>query len=113
MNRIREIRKSRNLSMKELGKRVGVTEAAISNYELGKRDVGYEMYLKLAEALDSSVEELAGRSIRKGETIPGLVKEPILKWTAADVRLIEWFRSLPPEKQKAILIAQDAPEDLV
>lgn len=30
-----------------------------------------------------------------------------------DGRLLTWFRSLPPEKQKAILIAQDAPEDLV
>ena len=30
-----------------------------------------------------------------------------------DLRLIEWFRSLPQEKQKAILVAQDAPEGLV
>lgn len=30
-----------------------------------------------------------------------------------DVRLIEWFRSLPPEKQKAILISQDAPKELI
>lgn len=29
-----------------------------------------------------------------------------------DARLIAWFRSLPPEKQRAILISQDAPEDL-
>ena len=29
-----------------------------------------------------------------------------------DIRFIRWFRSLPPEKQKAILISQDAPEDL-
>ena len=30
-----------------------------------------------------------------------------------DKRLLEWFRSLPEEKQKAILISQDAPEDLL
>lgn len=29
-----------------------------------------------------------------------------------DKRLLEWFRSLSPEKQRAILIAQDAPEDV-
>jgi len=29
-----------------------------------------------------------------------------------DIRLLKWFRSLPPEKQKAILISQDAPEGL-
>ena len=30
----------------------------------------------------------------------------------SDLRLIEWFRSLPTEKQKAILASQDAPEGL-
>ena len=30
-----------------------------------------------------------------------------------DQRLIDWFRSLPEEKQKAILISQDGPEDVV
>ena len=47
------------------------------------------------------------------EHIPGLVKEPLSKWTDADMRLLMWFRSLPPEKQRAILIAQDAPEDVI
>ena len=28
-----------------------------------------------------------------------------------DQRLVDWFRSLPPEKQQAILIAQDGPID--
>lgn len=28
-----------------------------------------------------------------------------------DIRLVKWFRSLPPEKQKAILVAQDGPTD--
>lgn len=29
-----------------------------------------------------------------------------------DTRLIRWFRSLPPEKQRAILLLQGAPEDI-
>lgn len=29
-----------------------------------------------------------------------------------DKRLIAWFRSLPLEKQKALLISQDGPEEL-
>ena len=32
--------------------------------------------------------------------------------SSKDLRLIEWFRSLPPEKQKAILSLGDGPEDL-
>lgn len=30
-----------------------------------------------------------------------------------DIRLIEWFRSLPEEKQRAILVSQDAPKELL
>lgn len=32
--------------------------------------------------------------------------------TEKDIRLVEWFRSLPEEKQKAILSLGGAPEDL-
>lgn len=30
-----------------------------------------------------------------------------------DRKFLNWFRSLPPKRQKAILISQDAPEDLL
>lgn len=30
-----------------------------------------------------------------------------------DIRLLNWFRSLPVEKQRAILVSQDAPEDVL
>lgn len=46
-----------------------------------------------------------------------LTEEPVTElgdgYDDKDRRLIDWFRSLPPEKQKAILTAQDAPEGLV
>lgn len=62
---LRQIRKSRNLTMKELGKKVGVSEAAIGYYETEKRMMNYEMLLKLAEALDCSVKDII-----EGEKIP-------------------------------------------
>ncbi len=55
---IREIRKAKGMTMKQLGKIVGVTESAIGQYEKGKRKPDYEMLLKISEALDSSVDEL-------------------------------------------------------
>ena len=58
MNHLREIRKSRGLTMKQLGKMVGVTEAAIGNYETGKREISYEMLLKLGEALGCEVTDI-------------------------------------------------------
>ena len=44
--------------MKELGKKIGVTESAVQQYEVGKRKPDYEMLLKLSEALDCTVLDL-------------------------------------------------------
>ena len=60
MLKLREIRKQQGMTMKQLGERVGVTESAIGLYENGQRKPDYEMLLKLAEVLDSSVPELTG-----------------------------------------------------
>lgn len=113
MNRLREIRKSRGLTMKELGALVDVSEAAIGYYETGKRSMNYEMLLKLSEALGCSVSDIVEVKKEPATESDGLVQEPLLKWADKDVRLLKWFRSLPPEKQRAILISQDAPEGLL
>ena len=65
MIHLRQIRKSRNMTMKELGKKVGVSEATIGYYETEKRMINYEMLLKLAEALDCSIIDII-----EGEKIP-------------------------------------------
>lgn len=57
---LREIRKSRGLTMKQLGDMVGVTESAIGLWETGKREPKNEMLLKLGEALDCSVLDIIG-----------------------------------------------------
>lgn len=61
MERLREARKKKHLTMKQLGAMVGVTEAAISHYELGKRQPDYDLAAKLSECLDVTVDYLLGR----------------------------------------------------
>ena len=41
MNRIRQARQAIGITMRQLGQKVGCSEAAISNYELGKREPDY------------------------------------------------------------------------
>lgn len=60
MIKIRDYRMRMGLTMKELGKRVGVSESAVGNWENGKRKPSYEYLLKIAEELDCSVAELLG-----------------------------------------------------
>lgn len=61
--RLRSIRKSHGLTMKELGSLVGVSESTISYIESGRRNPGYELLLKLGEALDCSVTDIIGDGV--------------------------------------------------
>ena len=58
MLKIREIRKQRKMTMKQLGDIVGVTESAIGHYETGKREPSYELLRKISKALDCRVADL-------------------------------------------------------
>lgn len=62
MNRIREARKAKSLTMKELGQLIGVSESAISMYETFKREPDNATLVNIAKTLDVSVDYLLGRT---------------------------------------------------
>ena len=67
-NRIRELRKSRNMTMKQLGEVLGVAESTISQYETGKRQADNEALLRLGEFFDVTVGYLLGAETEKAPT---------------------------------------------
>lgn len=60
MNRIRELRKQANLTMKQLGEILGLAESTISQYETGKREPDHKTLLKISEHFHVSVDYLLG-----------------------------------------------------
>lgn len=58
--RIRSLRKSRNLTQKQLGELAGIAEPTIRRYELGKLNPKYETLEKIAAALRTSTGALLG-----------------------------------------------------
>ncbi len=91
---IRELRKKRNLSMKELGKLIGVSESTISLYENGKRQPDYETLIKISNFFGVSVDYLLGQksdSTNRDTT-----------FTNNEKRLIEKYRLLDDYGQKAV-----------
>ena len=60
MNNMRKLRKACGLTMKELGRSVGVAESTISLYETGKHEPDIQTMLRIAAALGVSVDELIG-----------------------------------------------------
>jgi len=64
-SRIRQWRQRRHLSQSELAERSGVTQSTLSNYENGKREPAVSILIHIAEVLDVSLDELAGRMPRR------------------------------------------------
>lgn len=57
-NKIREFRKRRNLTQKELGEKIGVKHNTISAYENGTNSPEQTMLFKIARALEIKVDDL-------------------------------------------------------
>lgn len=81
--------------MKELGKKADCTEAAISNYELGKREPDFETLLKIGEALDVSVSYLLC------EDVPVTKADPVL--SAEKRALLEAVESMSKDELVRLL----------
>lgn len=56
--RLRELRKQKNLTMKDLGKKFGLAESTISGYENGTRTPDLETIQKFATFFDVSMDYL-------------------------------------------------------
>lgn len=56
--RIRELREERDLSLRELAKKLGVSAAFLSDIELDRRHPSDNVLAKIAHLLNTSVEEL-------------------------------------------------------
>lgn len=107
VNNVKNARINAGLSQKELALTMNVSIPTVSDWESGKKFPKGENLIKLAQILRTTTDYLLGVEDAQKEKLPAQSEELSEK----DKRLIDWFRSLPPEKQKAILIAQDGPED--
>ena len=90
---LRKLRRKKNITMKQLGEMVGVSESAISQYENGKRQPDQPTLIKIADYFNVSTDYLLGRN----------EKNPAPSLTASELQLINNFRSLNGEGQEKLL----------
>ena len=99
--KIKYHRKKLLLTQTELGEKLGVKTNAVSKWECGR----------VEDIPTSKIKAMAALfGVRRSYLIDE-EKHPIEDNAPSqtDIRLIDWFRSLPPAKQKAILISQARP----
>ena len=62
VERVRELRLEKGLSRKELAEKLGTLQRNISYWELGQRECGFDMLIKISDVLDVSVDYLLGKT---------------------------------------------------
>lgn len=61
-NRIKELRKQKKLTQNELAEKINASRMAIANYETDRNNPSYAMLSLIADALDTTVEYLQGKT---------------------------------------------------
>ena len=59
-NRLRQLRLSKDLTLKKVADEIGISENGLCNYELGKREPKLKTWIKLADYFNVSVSYLQG-----------------------------------------------------
>ena len=78
MKMLRQLRKEHGYTLKELGRLMGVSDAAVSQWESGKREASYEVQLKLAELFGVSVDFLLRGAVGNERPVPLQTMIPVL-----------------------------------
>lgn len=66
---IRYLRKKKGINQSELSRRVGKTHSAISSYEQGKAEPTAGVLMKIAEALEVSLDDLLYKDLTESDQI--------------------------------------------
>lgn len=92
MNRIRELRKKRKLTMKKLGNEIGMSESTISLYENEKRQPDKETLVLIANYFDVSLDYLLCREDEK----------PAVNDSGLDERIVNLLSDLSPDEVQRV-----------
>ena len=98
--RIRILRKEKNITVSELAEKVGIFQSVLTRYETGViKYVPMDIILKLAGALNCRPEDLTDGDNRYSQSKK---KSNSLALSSAETQLIINFRKLPPNVQSLI-----------
>lgn len=104
--KIKELCKNNGISVFRLEKELGIGNGTIGKWGKNGRAPNYAHLKKVADYFRVPVSYLTGEEQKEKPPAQGG------GLSERDARLVEWFRSLPPEKQKALLISQDGPVEI-
>ncbi|MBR1528558.1 MAG: helix-turn-helix transcriptional regulator [Oscillospiraceae bacterium] len=63
--RLKDIREARNMSQDDIAKQIGVSQQFISRVERGNKSISLDLAAEIADFLNVSLDEIAGRNKQK------------------------------------------------
>lgn len=111
-DRIELLREKNGISLTHLNSVIGAYRGKLTEVRKGKASLSNAEISILAQALSTSTDYLLGNT---DDPTPAGQKEGPLQGrepNEKDMRIIQWFHSLPPETRKAILTLGGGPIDL-
>lgn len=97
MLRLKELRKEKGLSLKEMGEIFGVAESTVSLYENEKREAPYSILHTASKFFNVSIDYILGETARREDSDTSAVLIPILNSVSLDGDKIEYSYSTEKE----------------
>ncbi|WP_302626757.1 helix-turn-helix domain-containing protein [uncultured Eubacterium sp.] len=94
--KIRSLRESLELSQQEVANYIGCSSKVLSNYELDKRELDFETFIKLCDFFNVTADYLLSRTEN-----PKYFKEMVLSSQAEN--LLYYFDKLPEQYKKDVI----------
>ena len=89
--RIKLLRKSKNISQEKLSEMVGISPGFMSNIEIGNKPGAFDTYIRIANALDTTLDYLSQDIVPKASQ------------TLRENEILHYFQSLDLKQQNYIL----------
>lgn len=88
MEKLKLLRKSKNMTLRELADVLDMNFATLSHYELGRRQADYDTLIKISDYFDVSLDYLLGHKKNNG------TGEIVPCYTADEKEIIDDYRTL-------------------
>lgn len=83
--KLKEIRRQKGMTAEDVAKEIGVTQAAVTNWETGSRRPNLDMLIKLTEVFGCTADELLGIERKTSEMdVPACVRDTVTGETRED-----------------------------
>lgn len=108
-DKLAQLREKRGLTQEDLAKKLGLSRAALSHYETGRREPDYDTLKHFADFFEVSIDFLLGRTVKENSALDHDVAQFVDALELSDEDILEKFaltidgRKLTAEEAKRFI----------